>query len=109
MHGPSAAAIASRFAPSRSIAATVASIIPVRAPFQPGGGDYPGRRVGEDHAANALVHAQRKSGRRRHDPGAVAARALESCPVSRDGDGVGRMDLIGNCRARRRDAERGGN
>ena len=35
MQGPSAAAIASRLAPSRSIAATVASMTPVKAPFQP--------------------------------------------------------------------------
>ena len=84
MQGPSAAAMSRRLAPSRAIAATVASTTPVSAPFQPAcAAPINARlRIGEqDHAAVGAGDAERESGRRGHD--AVAARPASAAPMAR--------------------------
>ncbi len=95
MQGPSAATTALRLAPSRSIAATVASTIPARAPFQPAcaAPTTPARLVSEqDHATISSGHAEREAGRRCDER--VATRATVRRPGFRNDDGVRRMNLI---------------
>ena len=107
MQGPSAATTSPRRAPSRSIAATVASTTPVSAPFQPACAApmTRARRVGEqDHAAIGAGHAEREPRRRRRQP--VAAWAIVRRPGFGDRHRVGRVDLVGHGEALRRDAER---
>ena len=108
MQGPSAAAMSPRLAPSRSIAATVASTTPVSAPFQPACAAPTTRACASANRImpqSAPVTPSARPGVAVDDP--VAARPRVRRPVLGDRDRVGGMDLIGHREALGRDAERG--
>ena len=109
MQGPSAAAMSLRLAPSRAIAATVASTMPLSAPFQPACAAPTTRAFG---SANRIM-PQSAPVTPSASPGVAVTtpsqRGLASGrPMAGDRDRVRGMDLIGHRQAIRRKAERGG-
>ena len=109
MQGPSAAWIAHRLAPSRSIAATVASTIPVSAPFQPAWAAPTTRACG---SANRII-PQSAPVTPSARPGVAVAIPSQrgrasGRPVVGDRERVGRVDLVGHGQAVGRNTERSG-
>ena len=111
MHGPIAATIAAGSAPSRIMAATVASITPAdrAAPAGMGGADHAGLGIGQqDGRAVGGDDAESDIGAVRHHR--VGARAVAGSPRCRHLDHVGAVHLheadeairVGADRARRR-------
>ena len=106
MTGPSAATIRRRSAPTPSMAATVASSTPAKAPRQPAWAAPTIRNgVGQQHrAAIGRRHADRE--RRNFGDDGIGPRTLIARPWMLGDDHGWRMNLIGGEQVARLDAER---
>ena len=107
MQGPSAATIAARRAPSRSIAATVASMIPLSAPFHPACAAPTTRASGSAKRImpqSAPVTPSAKPGVAVATPSQRGR--LPGVPRACEDERVGRMDLVWHGESVGRDAER---